>query len=92
MVSTSDHETGGLAVARQLHETYPDYLWYPGVLANASHSASWAAHQYHDHLMRSAILLELVFAVNGVGGQGTHFENLFTVVLPVYSACHGQDS
>lgn len=50
MVSTSDHETGGLAAARQLHETYPHYLWYPGVLANASHSSSWAASQYHSHL------------------------------------------
>ncbi|WPH01588.1 alkaline phosphatase-like protein [Acrodontium crateriforme] len=50
MVSTSDHETGGLAAARQLHEAYPDYLWYPGVLANASHSSSWTSHQYHAHL------------------------------------------
>ncbi|KAI9750843.1 MAG: pre-mRNA-splicing factor 8 [Chaenotheca gracillima] len=39
LVSTSDHETGGLATAKQLHITYPEYVWYPGVLANASHSA-----------------------------------------------------
>lgn len=50
MVATSDHETGGLAAARQLHATYPDYLWYPGVLANASHSAGHVAHLYHEHL------------------------------------------
>lgn len=50
MVSTSDHETGGLATARQLHSTYPQYLWYPGVLANVSHSASHTSHQYHAHL------------------------------------------
>ncbi|KAK4626834.1 Repressible alkaline phosphatase [Fulvia fulva] len=50
MVSTSDHETGGLATARQLHAAYPDYLWYPGVLANASQSASHTAHEYHVHL------------------------------------------
>ncbi|EMC99724.1 hypothetical protein BAUCODRAFT_30104 [Baudoinia panamericana UAMH 10762] len=50
MVSTSDHETGGLATARQLHAAYPDYLWYPGVLANASHSASYLDHEYHQHL------------------------------------------
>jgi len=50
MVSTSDHETGGLATARQLHAAYPDYLWYPGVLANASHSASFTSHEYHAHL------------------------------------------
>ncbi|ORY06890.1 alkaline phosphatase-like protein [Clohesyomyces aquaticus] len=39
MVSTSDHETGGLATARQLHPTYPDYVWYPGPLSNATHSS-----------------------------------------------------
>lgn len=51
MVSTSDHETGGLATARQLDSShYPRYLWYPGVLANSSHSSSWAASEYHSHL------------------------------------------
>lgn len=50
MVSTSDHETGGLATARQLHSTYPEYLWYPQVLANASHSAERLAYNYHTHL------------------------------------------
>ncbi|EPS41967.1 hypothetical protein H072_4072 [Dactylellina haptotyla CBS 200.50] len=48
VVSTSDHETGGLAAARQLHETYPDYLWYPGVLANASHSSEFMAKTLAD--------------------------------------------
>jgi alkaline phosphatase len=52
MVATSDHETGGLAAARQLHPEYPHYLWYPSVLANASHSASYASHEYHDHLAK----------------------------------------
>ncbi|KAK5110644.1 hypothetical protein LTR62_005684 [Meristemomyces frigidus] len=50
MVATSDHETGGLATARQLGAEYPRYLWYPGVLANASHSASHTSHEYHDYL------------------------------------------
>ncbi|KAL3468415.1 alkaline-phosphatase-like protein [Aspergillus heterothallicus] len=50
LVGTSDHETGGLAVARQLHTTYPEYLWLPGVLANASHSAEFAAHELAQHL------------------------------------------
>ena len=54
MVATSDHETGGLAVARQLHKEYPPYLWYPGVLANASHSASYVAHEYHAHLRQTS--------------------------------------
>lgn len=54
MVSTSDHETGGLATARQLHDEYPEYLWYPGVLANTSHSASYLSREYHDHLNTEA--------------------------------------
>ncbi|KAL4781722.1 alkaline-phosphatase-like protein [Aspergillus varians] len=50
LVGTSDHETGGLAVARQLHTTYPEYLWLPGVLANASHSAEFASQELYDYL------------------------------------------
>ncbi|KAI9894106.1 MAG: hypothetical protein M1814_004877 [Vezdaea aestivalis] len=50
VISTSDHETGGLATARQLHTSYPEYLWYPGVLTNASHSAESLTSAYHDYL------------------------------------------
>lgn len=46
LVGTSDHETGGLSAARQLHKSYPEYLWYPEVLAKASHSSEYA----HDKL------------------------------------------
>ncbi|KAF2013874.1 alkaline phosphatase-like protein [Aaosphaeria arxii CBS 175.79] len=53
MVSTSDHETGGLATARQLHATYPEYLWYPGALANATHSAERLDLEYKDYLETS---------------------------------------
>ena len=50
LVGTSDHETGGLATARQLHETYPEYHWFPGVLTNASHSSSHLSHELREHL------------------------------------------
>lgn len=54
MVSTSDHETGGLATARQLKPyEYPEYLWHPSVLANASHSVEWLSKDYHEKLARS---------------------------------------
>ncbi|KAF1846079.1 alkaline phosphatase-like protein [Cucurbitaria berberidis CBS 394.84] len=53
MVSTSDHETGGLATARQLHTTYPEYAWYPSPLANATHSAEHLALQYAKYLISS---------------------------------------
>ena len=54
LVSTSDHETGGLAVARQLTEAYPHYYWFPGVLANATHSAEYCARTWRDYLSSSA--------------------------------------
>ncbi|KAL5361941.1 alkaline-phosphatase-like protein [Aspergillus floccosus] len=50
LVSTSDHETGGLAAARQLHEQYPEYKWLPGVLANASHSSEYMDQALRDYL------------------------------------------
>ena len=50
LVSTSDHETGGLAMARQLHQQYPHYLWYPGVLVNATHSTEYLARLYGQYL------------------------------------------
>lgn len=56
LVSTSDHETGGLATARQLHDEYPIYRWFPNMLANASHSAENLAYQLRDHKAKSGKL------------------------------------
>ncbi|PGG95521.1 alkaline phosphatase [Blastomyces parvus] len=50
LVATSDHETGGLSIARQLRDSYPTYLWYPGVLANASHSSEYLGNALDDYL------------------------------------------
>lgn len=41
LISTSDHETGGLTVARQVTTSYPDYVWYPQVLTKATHSGEF---------------------------------------------------
>ena len=54
MVATSDHETGGLSIARQLHPTYPQYLWYPEVLYNASHSAEWLGFKLFEKALPEA--------------------------------------
>ncbi|KAH8801668.1 alkaline phosphatase [Xylogone sp. PMI_703] len=54
VVGTSDHETGGLSVARQLHAEYPEYLWYPEVLANASSSGEHLARLLFRHIRTSA--------------------------------------
>ncbi|KAF9885725.1 hypothetical protein FE257_012610 [Aspergillus nanangensis] len=50
LVSTSDHETGGLASARQLHDEYPEYKWLPGVLANASHSSEYVNQELRNFM------------------------------------------
>ena len=34
----------------ELHAEYPEYIWYPGVLANASWSSEYLAHQLHKHV------------------------------------------
>ncbi|KIY02279.1 uncharacterized protein Z520_02417 [Fonsecaea multimorphosa CBS 102226] len=54
LVSTSDHETGGLAAARQLHEAYPAYLWFPEVLANATHSTEYLARTWNEYTSSNA--------------------------------------
>lgn len=56
LVSTSDHETGGLAAARQLHQTYPEYRWFPGVLSNATHSGEYLSSQWRQFLDSSSSL------------------------------------
>ncbi|KAJ9480104.1 putative Repressible alkaline phosphatase (putative) [Pseudozyma hubeiensis] len=38
LISTSDHETGGVTLGRQLSEDYPNYAYYPERLLNAKHS------------------------------------------------------
>lgn len=76
LVATSDHETGGLSVAKrmfywlffslplhnamttdillELRSDYPEYLWYPGVLANASSSTEYLAFKLYEHIASTA--------------------------------------
>ena len=49
LISTSDHETGGVSVGRQVTRGYPEYVWYPEVLANASHSTEFLGIQLAQH-------------------------------------------
>lgn len=48
LVGTSDHETGGLSIGVQLHHDYPQYQWFPEVLAKASHSAAWLQYTWYQ--------------------------------------------
>ncbi|KAI8366107.1 alkaline phosphatase [Radiomyces spectabilis] len=45
LISTSDHETGGLSLARQVSPKYPKYLWYPDVLTRVKQSSIALAEQ-----------------------------------------------
>lgn len=47
VLSTSDHECGGLTLAEQrIEDEEAEYLWYPDVLYNAKHSTEFLAAQY----------------------------------------------
>ncbi|SCV03223.1 LAME_0H08702g1_1 [Lachancea meyersii CBS 8951] len=41
LISTSDHETGGLVTAKQVSKAYPEYVWYPQVLSATHHSGEY---------------------------------------------------
>lgn len=65
MISTSDHETGGLSLARQVSKTYPEYLWYPDVLtkvktstvklANSIKSQSTISRDYIESVLKEKL-------------------------------------
>ncbi|KAG2180261.1 hypothetical protein INT43_004050 [Umbelopsis isabellina] len=38
LISTSDHETGGFSIARQVSTAYPEYLWFPDVITRVKNS------------------------------------------------------
>ncbi|CCH62616.1 hypothetical protein TBLA_0H03350 [Henningerozyma blattae CBS 6284] len=50
VLSTSDHETGGLVTAKQVTRTYPDYIWFPEVLANSTHSGEYLKKVYSNFI------------------------------------------
>jgi alkaline phosphatase len=39
-----------LTLFPELHASYPEYVWFPGPLANASHSAERLAYEYNSYL------------------------------------------
>lgn len=43
MVSTADHETGGLTLGRQIGAEYPAYWWHPEVVAAVQNSSDAVA-------------------------------------------------
>lgn len=50
LVATSDHETGGLALAWQAPSELPVYNWHPTILAQANASAEHLTRLLHQHI------------------------------------------
>ncbi|EPQ29826.1 uncharacterized protein PFL1_02499 [Pseudozyma flocculosa PF-1] len=65
LISTSDHETGGVTLGRQLTEGYPNYAYYPERLLDVKHSAP----------ILSAVLLEFVRAQQQGSKEGHKFDD-----------------
>ncbi|KAK4909434.1 vacuolar alkaline phosphatase [Elasticomyces elasticus] len=84
MVSTSDHETGGLATARQLHPEYPIYHWYPGVLANVSQSGEHLSRVYHEYLAGLPAANSLGAAQASNEGTKAYLKSLISKSLGIY--------
>jgi alkaline phosphatase len=74
VISTSDHETGGLTVGRQVTETYPEYVWKPEIIAqvkNSSEILSWMwAKAIEDGKDTEAFLLDTIIE-KGLGINDT---------------------
>lgn len=49
IISTSDHETGGLDVGRQVTKSYPEYVWKPEVLDSVTHSGEYLSSEMLDY-------------------------------------------
>ncbi|CAO3647175.1 unnamed protein product [Cunninghamella echinulata] len=46
VISTSDHETGGLTLGRQVGEDYPEYKWNPEVISRVTNSSEVLATEW----------------------------------------------
>ncbi|KAI8086207.1 alkaline-phosphatase-like protein [Halteromyces radiatus] len=48
VISTSDHETGGLTLGRQVGEDYPEYKWNPEVISRVMNSSEHLANVWNQ--------------------------------------------
>ena len=61
LISVSDHETGGLAIGRQLDpKIYPDYVWYPEPIINATRSVEFLSNVTYYAPKEDSLQLESV--------------------------------
>lgn len=76
-----------------MHVSYPDYVWYPGALANASHSAERLAAEYNNYLSSSPsedAKTQFVkdSITNGLGIQDYTSEEVSNIVKEPFSALY----
>ncbi|CAA19331.1 vacuolar membrane alkaline phosphatase [Schizosaccharomyces pombe] len=67
LISTSDHETGGLTVGRQVSKKYPEYLWKPQVLSLALHSIEYLASAIVNHNQNTLLPYIEQFVLPAIG-------------------------
>ena len=53
LISVSDHETGGLALGRQLGDAYPEYAWYVASSPLGGSLRTCSEHRYPDALLNA---------------------------------------
>lgn len=66
LLSTSDHETGGLSVGKQVNaSSYPPYRWLPQNLFSIKHSSEYIAEQLTTQtiLTRENFIRDIIFNV-----------------------------
>ncbi|KAI8891397.1 alkaline phosphatase-like protein [Backusella circina FSU 941] len=79
LISTSDHETGGLTAGRQIGDNYPEYLWYPEVIqkvVNSSEALSEAWSVAVENNSTSTKYLKEVLIESGLGIKDIKKEEL----------------
>jgi alkaline phosphatase len=69
LIATSDHETGGLTVGRQITEEYPEYEWKPEVLNKVKNSTEILAWKWMQAISEGKDTKE--FLVEAIIKDGT---------------------
>ncbi|KAI9320982.1 alkaline-phosphatase-like protein [Dichotomocladium elegans] len=84
MISTSDHETGGLTVGRQLTDAYPEYKWNPEVISRVRNSSEALARTWSRVIQKEDVdatnYLKSKIIADGLGIQDPTDEEINTVM------------
>lgn len=73
LISTSDHETGGLTIGRQVTEEYPEYEWKPEYLTRVKNSTEVLSWKWAEAIAGKTDTRE--YLVNEVIAKGLGIED-----------------